>query len=124
MIPLLQAFLASDAGLAMKGLLIVAFADFATGTFAALADGTFALDALAAFLRKHILGRVAPIALLLALGYFGGAAGQLFLAGAIAASTAYVLETIGSIKGNFFPPSATAAATVKPAAIANPVPTE
>jgi hypothetical protein len=124
MIALLQAFLASDAGLALKGLLIVAFADFATGTFAALADGTFALDALAAFLRKHILGRVAPIALLLALGYFGGAAGQLFLAGAIASSTAYVLETIGSIKDNFFPPSATAAATVKPAALINPVPTE
>jgi hypothetical protein len=124
MIALLQAFLASDAGLALKGLLIVAFADFATGTFAALADGTFALDALAAFLRKHILGRVAPIALLLALGYFGGAAGQVFLAGAIASSTAYVLETIGSIKDNFFPPSAATTTTVKPAAIANPVPTE
>jgi hypothetical protein len=61
----MEAFLASEGGLALKAALVVAFADFATGSFAALRDGTFALDALAAFLRTHILGRVAPLGTLL-----------------------------------------------------------
>ena len=121
---LLGQFLASPAGLALKGALIVAFADFATGTFAALKDGTFAMDALAAFLRKHILGRVAPLATLLLLGYFGGSAGEFFLPFAIAGLGAYTLETAASIKGNFLPPRATTVAEASPAAIANPVPTE
>jgi hypothetical protein len=102
----LVAFLNSDAGLALKGMLAVAFLDFATGSFAALRDGTFALDALAAFVRKHIFGRVAPIGLLLTVGYFGGAAGQLFLVGAIAAAAAYVAETAASVWGNVNPPKA------------------
>jgi hypothetical protein len=115
-------FLNSDAGLALKGLLIVSFLDFATGSFAALRDGTFALDALAAFVRKHILGRVAPIGTLLVVGYFGGEAGQLFLAGAIAAGAAYVAETAASIWGNVSPPSPTVVAEANPNAIVNPVP--
>jgi hypothetical protein len=118
-------FLASDAGLALKGLLLVAFLDFATGTLAALRDGTFALDALAAFVRKHILGRVAPIALLLTVGYFGGESGQVFLVGAIAAATAYVAETASSVWGNLVPPKASVAqAVTNPATLVNPVPTE
>jgi hypothetical protein len=120
----LAAFLDSDAGLALKGLLIVSFLDFATGTFAALRDGTFALDAIAAFVRKHILGRVAPIGLLLTVGYFGGAAGQLFLAGAVASAAAYVAETVASVWGNVVPPKASAEKTeTEAAAVAlNPVP--
>jgi hypothetical protein len=119
----LTAFLDSDAGLALKGLLIVSFLDFATGSFAALRDGTFALDAIAAFVRKHVLGRVAPIGLLLTVGYFGGAAGQLFLVGAIAAATAYVAETAASVWGNINPPSPSAQVeATNPAAVLNPVP--
>jgi hypothetical protein len=138
----LQAFLDSTAGVALIAMVGVAFADFATGTFAALRDGTFQLDAIAAFLRKHIAGRVAPIGTLLALGYFGGGTiGQLFLASAIAAAVAYSAETAGSILGNLNPPKesdriAAAQATLTPAEIAagvqvltsaepiNPVPTE
>lgn len=102
----LQAFLDSQAGLALVAMLGVAFADFATGSFAALRDGTFELDALGAFLRKHIWGRVAPIGTLLALGYFGGGTiGQLFLAGAIAGAAAYTAETASSILGNISPPA-------------------
>jgi hypothetical protein len=118
-------FLNSDAGLALKGLLVVSFLDFATGSFAALRDGTFALDAIAAFVRKHILGRVAPIGLLLTVGYFGGSAGQLFLVGASAAAAAYVAETVASVWGNLAPPKASAVqTTTDPATILNPVPTE
>jgi hypothetical protein len=121
----LSAFLKSDAGLGLTAILVVAFLDFATGVFAALRDGTFALDALAAFVRKHIWGRVAPIGLLLVVGYFGGPAGSLFLAAAIAAAAAYAAESVASIWGNVNPPKV--AATTKAERIAevtNPVPTE
>jgi hypothetical protein len=115
-------FLNSDAGKALAGLLIVAFLDFVTGTFAALRDGTFALDALAAFVRKHILGRVAPIGTLLVVGYFGGDTGQLFLAGAIASGAAYVAETAASIWGNVNPPKEADIKAETVAAELNPVP--
>jgi hypothetical protein len=119
----LTTFLNSDAGTALKGLLIVAFLDFITGVFAALRDGTFALDALASFVRKHILGRVAPIGTLLVVGYYGGAAGQPFLAGAIAAGAAYVAETAGSIWGNLAPPKVSdIKSATDPAVLVNPVP--
>jgi hypothetical protein len=102
MLASVQAFLADPAGLALKAMLLWAFLDFATGTFAALKDGTFALEVLGAFIRKHILGRVAPIAVLLAAAHFTG---DLALAGgAIAAAAAYTLETMSSVKGNFLPP--------------------
>jgi hypothetical protein len=121
----LQAFLDSQAGIALLAMVGVAFADFATGAFAALRDGTFALDAIAAFLGKHIWGRVAPIGTLLALGYFGGGTiGQLFLASAIAAATAYAAETAASILGNLNPPKESDVKAETAASLANPVPTE
>jgi hypothetical protein len=124
----LQAFLDSTAGTALIAMVGVAFADFLTGSFAALRDGTFALDALGAFLRKHIWGRVAPIGTLLALGYFGGGTvGQLFLASAVAASAAYAAEAASSIVGNLNPPKPSEeVATAKEASalVTNPVPTE
>lgn len=124
---LLNEFLGSTAGQGLAAMLAAAFLDFATGAFAALRDGTFALDAIAAFLRKHIAGRVLPIATLLVVGYFGGDStiGTLFLAGAIAAAAAYVAETAASVWGNVNPPKASAVEeTTNPATITNPVPTE
>lgn len=124
----LQEFLNSPAGIALLAMVGAAFADFATGSFAALRDGTFTLDALAAFLRKHIWGRVAPIGTLLALGYFGGGTiGQLFLASAVAAATAYSMETASSIIGNLSPPKLSdieAAAPPTTAELLNPIPVE
>lgn len=118
----LSAFLGSEAGLALQGLVLVAFADFVTGTFAAIRDGTFAWGALAAWVRKHLAGRVAPIGVLLALGYFGGASAPLFLAGAVAASAAYVAETLASIWGNVNPPKAADVKDTSAAAELNPIP--
>ena len=116
----LQTFIESPAGTALIAMVAVAFADFATGSFAALRDGTFTIDALAAFLRKHIWGRVAPIGMLLVLGYFGGATvGQLFMAAAVAAAAAYVAETAGSIIGNLNPPKSAPTDSTT-----NPVPTD
>lgn len=101
----LQTFIDSQAGAAILAMVGVAFADFATGAFAALRDGTFELDALAAFLRKHIWGRVAPIGTLLTLGYFGGGTiGSLFMASALAAGAAYCAETAASILDNLSAP--------------------
>jgi hypothetical protein len=122
----LNEFLNSQAGQLLLATLAVAFVDFATGTFAALRDGTFALDAIAAFLRKHVWGRVAPIGTLLIVGYFGGdTVGQLFLAGAVAAALAYVAETASSVLGNLSPPKASdVRAATDPATIVNPVPTD
>jgi hypothetical protein len=121
----IEEFIASPAGAALLAMVGVAFADFLTGSFAALRDGTFSLDALAAFLRKHIAGRVGPIGVLLILGYFGGdTVGQLFMASALAASAAYVAETASSILGNLNPPKPSDIVEKTPAALANPVPTE
>jgi hypothetical protein len=121
----LQEFIQSQAGTALLAMVGIAFADFLTGSFAALRDGTFALDAIAAFLRKHIWGRVAPIGTLLVLGYFGGETiGQLFMASALAAAVAYTAETASSIIGNLNPPKQSDIVETTPAALANPVPTE
>lgn len=126
----LQAFLDSPAGIAIKGALVAAFLDFLTGSFAAIKDGTFAWDVLAAFLRKHILGRVAPLAGLLIGGYVTGDA--VLSTFAAAGLTAYAAETIASIKGNLLPPKqgdvlsaeekAAGVQVLSPAP--NPVPTE
>lgn len=118
----LKEFLNSQAGLALEGLVVVAFADFLTGSFAALRDGTFALDAIAAFVRKHILGRVAPIGTLLVVGYFGGPSGTLFMGAAIAGATAYIAETAASVLGNVFPPKESDLKDATVAATLNPVP--
>jgi hypothetical protein len=95
-------FLASTAGLAVKGALVAAFLDFAFGTFAALRDGTFALDSVAAFVRKHLLGRVFPVSLLALTGYLTD--DMVMIAAAAAALTAYAAETIGSIYGSLVVP--------------------
>lgn len=118
-------FLASTAGLAVKGALVAAFLDFAFGVFAALRDGTFALDALAAFVRKHLLGRVLPVSLLAAAGYL--TADPIMIAAGAGSLTAYAAETLASIYGSINPPKASEAPQTAAEAAAtdvNPVPTD
>lgn len=121
-IDMIRAFIESEAGLALQGLVLVAVADFVTGVFAAVRDGTFAMDALAAWVRKHLAGRVFPIGTLLVLSYFGGASGGLFLGGAALAAAAYVAETVASVFGNLVPPKAADIKDVAAAAALNPIP--
>lgn len=92
------AFINSTAGLALKAALAAAFLDFVFGMFAALRDGTFALDAVAAFVRKHLMGRVFPIGVLAVVGYATG--DPVMIAAGAAALTAYAVETVGSIYGS------------------------
>lgn len=121
----LNEFLQSQAGTLLIAMVAVAFVDFATGVLAALRDGTFALGAIAAFVRKHLLGRVFPIGILLVTGYFGGELiGQLFAASALAAAAAYVAETASSVLGNLNPPKESDIKEETTAAILNPVPEE
>lgn len=100
----IQELLASPAGLAIKGALAAAFLDFIFGVFAALKDGTFAIDAIAAFLRKHLIGRVLPVSILATVGYL--TSDQVMIAAAAASLTAYTAETLGSIYGSIRPPAA------------------
>jgi hypothetical protein len=91
----LAGLLDSPAGLAIKGALVAAFLDFAFGVFAAVRDGVFSLDAVAAFVRKHLLGRVFPVSLLALVGHY--TADMVMVAAAAAALTAYAVETMASI---------------------------
>jgi hypothetical protein len=109
----IQDFLASPAGLAIKAALAAAFLDFAFGVFAAARDGTFALDAIAAFLRKHIVGRVLPVSVLAVVGYV--TEDQVMIAAAAAALTAYAAETLASIYGSIQD-------VRSPATTSNPIP--
>jgi hypothetical protein len=116
----MEAFLQSTAGLAVKGALVAAFLDFAFGVFAALRDGTFAIDAVAAFLRKHLIGRVLPVSLLAGAGYLTG--DQVMIAAAAASLTAYAAETLGSIYGSIRPPAASEVQETEVATEVNPIP--
>ena len=91
----LQALFDSPAGVAIYGALTAAFLDFAFGVFGAVRDGNFAIDSVAAFLRKHLVGRVLPVSLLAIAGYYTG--NQVMIAAAAASLTAYAAETLGSI---------------------------
>jgi hypothetical protein len=115
-----RTFINSTGGLAIKGALIAAFLDFAFGVFAALRDGTFAIDAIAAFLRKHLVGRVLPVSLLAVVGYYTGDA--VMIAAGAAALTAYAAETLGSIYGSIRPPAASEVKEVDAAVEVNPIP--
>lgn len=118
----LTTFLNDPAGIALKGVIVAAFLDFAFGVYAATRDGTFALDAVAAFVRKHLLGRVFPIGTLLIAAYLTHDA--FMTTAAAAAGAAYVAETLGSVYGSIRPPAASVTAGQNPAEIINPVPTE
>ena len=91
----IQALLDSPAGIAIYGALTAAFLDFAFGVFSSVRDGTFSVDALAAFLRKHLLGRVLPASTLAVVGYYSGQPAMIAAAGV--ALTAYAAETLASI---------------------------
>ncbi len=79
----------------------LAFLDLILGVLAALRDGTFKLDAIAAFLRSQVLGRVAPATVLI----LGGIAvhQELLTDAGYAAAALFVAETIGSIIASWGP---------------------
>lgn len=88
-------FLGSPGGLAVKAALVAAFLDFLTGVWRAYQDERLAFDQVAAFVRKHLAGRVLPLTILVVAGYWSGdLALNVAAAGAL---TAYYTETIASV---------------------------
>ena len=105
----IEAFFASDTGRYAALVLILPLTDWVLGVLAAIRDGTFTLDSLAAFLRKHIAGRVLPIWVLMFLGYVTQSLvipvveWPVFASLGTAAALAYIAETIGSILRSWGP---------------------
>lgn len=116
----ISTFLADPIGKAVYAAVVAAFVDFAFGVFAAARDGTFAIDALAAFVRKHLLGRVFPVSLLALVAYSTGDA--VMAAAAIGSLSAYAIETLGSIYGSIKPPADVR--EIDELVAVNPVPTD
>jgi hypothetical protein len=102
---------------AMVGL---AFVDFILGAFAAIRDGTFQLDALAAFIRSNLVGKVFGIALLILAG--GLFKQDLLTVAGYGAATAYTLATVGSIIASWGPKNLTILGVTRDAK--QPVPTD
>lgn len=89
-------------------LAIIAAFDVLTAIAAAFAQGTFSLGAVAVWIQSHVLKRVFPIFALAVLGHGLAVNGTTYIPAiepawwvAIAGLTAYVLETIASIRGSF-----------------------
>lgn len=82
-------FLASPSGLAVKALLVGTFLTFALGVVAAVRDRTFSWVYIDSFVRSTLLGRVVPVAIVLATGYVADeqtlTAAGVVAAGAVAA---------------------------------------
>ncbi len=114
-IPLISEFFASPAGNAVILVVLMAVADLAFGVYAALRDNVFELDALSAWVRVHLWGKVAPILSVLLLGAATGgltlndgvsgilSAGGVLTGVGILAATTYILSVIASIKESFEP---------------------
>lgn len=88
-------FLSAPAGIAAQAMLGLAFLDFIMGCLAAFRNGIFDFTVVAAFLRKHVQGRVLPIAILLVGAHVTGQA--TLSAAAIAAAGIYTTETLASL---------------------------
>lgn len=107
-------FFATPAGTGVVLLFALATLDFLLGTFAAVRDGTFQLDSLAAWIRKHIAGRVLPVTAVLVIGHLLGgmtlgqpsdvlSPGTILTTVGLAAAGVYVLEIIGSVRESLTP---------------------
>lgn len=113
----LDAFFASTSGQIALWVVVLPVLDWVLGVLAAIRDGTFTLDSVASFLRKHVAGRVVPIWMLLLVGFF---ADQWLVpvvdvpaltAVGMAAAGLYVAETIGSILRSWGPATGPALVT-------------
>lgn len=109
----MTAFFQTEVGALVYLTLLAAFANFAFGVWAALRDGTFELASVGAFIRKDILGRVAPIFGTLALGWAVGlvpnppglasVAPALFTLAGTGLAVVYIAEIFGRILAKLRP---------------------
>jgi len=97
----IREFYGSPAGQAAVAVLVVGIADLVLGILAAFRDNVFSIEAVAAWLRSTLSGRILPIWVLLFVGYFAQgiqvAGIPLLLAAGIGAGGLFVTETVGTI---------------------------
>lgn len=98
---MIQEFFNTQLGIVVYGMLVATVADVVMGVWAAVRDGTFSLDVVAAYLRKHVMGRVGPIFGLLFFGYVGNQ--PVLLAAGLVSGAAYATETFASILSSWGP---------------------
>jgi hypothetical protein len=112
----LTAFLATNEGLAIKGLMVGAFLVFALGVVAALRDHTFDFRYIDMFVRTTVLGKVVPVAIILVVGYMANE--QLLTLGGIAAAgtvyAAMIKSGLDSIQQLTLPPADSARLNTPP----------
>ena len=106
----LKGFFDTPAGQAVIAVGLLATADFVIGVFAAFRDNVFTMDAVAAWLRKTLTGRVMPIFGVLFVGHLLGgltlddgassivSPGTIITSIGLVAATAYILEVIASMR--------------------------
>jgi hypothetical protein len=112
-------FFNTPAGTAIVLLFALATLDFVLGTLAALRDNVFDLTAVAAWLRKHIAGRVLPITAVLLTGHLAGGLsfeqdgigalidpGTVLTGIGLTMAGAYLAETVASIRDSLTPGTA------------------
>lgn len=100
----IQVFFNSLPGQTIYAMVGLAFLDLVLGAAAAFRDGTFKLDAIAAFIRSQLVGRVFGIALLIIAGT--ALKQDLLTAAGYAAAALYTAETVGSIIASWGPKDA------------------
>jgi hypothetical protein len=113
-VQVIRDFFDTPAGTAVLILFAIAVLKFLMGTFAAIRDDVFELQAVSAWVRKDLAGRVLPIAAVLVFAHMTGgmsidngsdllSPGTILTTIGIGASAVYVLEVIGSIRESFVP---------------------
>jgi small basic protein len=111
-------FFGSPGGTAILLLFALAALDFVLGTLRAISDNVFQLDSLAAWVRKHIAGRVLPITAVLVIAHLAGglsidtaadilAPGTILTTIGLGMAGSYVLETIASVRESLVAGTAT-----------------
>jgi hypothetical protein len=112
----LSAFLATPSGLAIKALMVGTFVTFALGLTAAIKDKTFSFSYIDSFVRTTVMGRVVPVAIVLAVGYVADeqlltSAGVVTAAAVAAGMIASAVESIRQIA---MPPAESAKVNTTP----------
>lgn len=110
LINVIREFFQTPAGAAVVALFALAGLNFLLGTFAAIRDGVFQLEAIGAWLRKDIAGKVLPATAVLLIGHMlggltfdDGVSGVITPGGIITTiglgmAATYVLGAIGSLQ--------------------------
>lgn len=102
-------FFGTPAGTAVVALFLLAGLDFLLGAFAAVRDNVFTWDALAAWVRKNVAGRVLPITAVLVVAHLAGglsietssdllSPGTVLTTIGLGMAATYVLEVIASVR--------------------------